>query len=76
MRRNLVRTCPPVTQSARCRRHLFADERRPVFLRVYRAEERIEGEGQEAGGVILATPLRILNPLIVSAGMEAISRGE
>jgi hypothetical protein len=39
-------------------------------------EERIEVEGQEAGGVILATPLRILNPSIVSAGMEAISRGE
>jgi len=42
----------------------------------YHAGERIEVEGQEAGGVILATPLRILNPSIVSAGMEAISRGE
>jgi len=47
-----------------------------VLARITAQEERIEVEGQEAGGVILATPLRILNPSIVSAGMEAISRGE
>jgi hypothetical protein len=47
-----------------------------VLARTIAQEERIEVEGQEAGGVILATLLRILNPSIVSAGMEAISRGE
>jgi hypothetical protein len=47
-----------------------------VLARITAQEERIEVEGQEADGVILATPLRILNPSIVSAGMEAISRGE
>jgi hypothetical protein len=41
------------------------------LARITAQEERIEVEGQEAGGVILATPLRILNPSIVSAGMEA-----
>jgi hypothetical protein len=42
-----------------------------VLARITAQEERIEVEAQEAGGLILATPLRILNPSIVSAGMEA-----
>jgi hypothetical protein len=48
-----------------------------LFWRVLpRRRSAIEVEGQEAGGVIFTTPLRILNPSIVSAGTEAISSGE
>jgi drug/metabolite transporter (DMT)-like permease len=51
MRRNLVRTRPPVTRSARRRRHRCAVERHPVFWRVLprrRSALRSKGRKQAA----------------------------